>query len=118
MPADGRAGHQRASSGHLRIGRTDAGAQFRVVGYSDLSSHAQPIIGALVERKASPVTGFRVGLADLLICTGLGPMAMTRANYLAAAATRIDSFWVPDHLNALMPRPSGPPSTSVPRARS
>src|SRR6476646_11657907 len=31
-------------------------------------------------------------------------MAMTRANYLAAAATRIDSFWVPDHLNALMPR--------------
>jgi len=53
------------------------------------------------------VTGFRVGLADLLICTGLGPMAMTRANYLAAAATRIDSFWVPDHLNALMPRSIG-----------
>ena len=40
------------------------------------------------------MTGFRVGLADLLIYTGLGPMAMTRANYLAAAATRIDSFWV------------------------
>ena len=34
-------------------------------------------------------------------------MAMTRANYLAAAATRIDSFWVPDHLNALMPRSIG-----------
>src|SRR5690349_6234760 len=29
---------------------------------------------------------------------------MTRANYLTAAATRVDSFWVPDHLNALMPR--------------
>ena len=53
------------------------------------------------------MTGFRVGLADLLIYTGLGPMAMTRANYLAAAATRIDSFWVPDHLNALMPRSIG-----------
>ena len=34
------------------------------------------------------MTGFRVGLADLLIYTGLGPMAMTRANYLAAAATK------------------------------
>src|SRR6478736_2854944 len=40
------------------------------------------------------MTGFRVGLTDLLVYTGLGPMAMTRANYLAAAATRIDSFWV------------------------
>lgn len=25
-------------------------------------------------------------------------------NYLAAAASRVDSFWVPDHLNALFPR--------------
>jgi phthiodiolone/phenolphthiodiolone dimycocerosates ketoreductase len=31
-------------------------------------------------------------------------MAMTRANYLTAAAARVDSFWVPDHLNALVPR--------------
>jgi phthiodiolone/phenolphthiodiolone dimycocerosates ketoreductase len=50
------------------------------------------------------VTKFRVGLADLLLYTGFGPMAMTRANYLTAAANRIDSFWVPDHLNALVPR--------------
>jgi phthiodiolone/phenolphthiodiolone dimycocerosates ketoreductase len=34
-------------------------------------------------------------------------MAMTRANYLTAAATRVDSFWVPDHLNALIPRSIG-----------
>ena len=27
-----------------------------------------------------------------------------RANYLSAAASRIDSLWVPDHLNALLPR--------------
>jgi phthiodiolone/phenolphthiodiolone dimycocerosates ketoreductase len=53
------------------------------------------------------MTGFRVGLTDLLIYTGLGPMAMTRANYLTAAATRVDSFWVPDHLNALIPRSIG-----------
>ena len=29
---------------------------------------------------------------------------MTRANYLTAAAARADSFWVADHLNALVPR--------------
>jgi phthiodiolone/phenolphthiodiolone dimycocerosates ketoreductase len=28
----------------------------------------------------------------------------TRASYLAAVASRVDSFWVPDHLNALFPR--------------
>jgi phthiodiolone/phenolphthiodiolone dimycocerosates ketoreductase len=48
--------------------------------------------------------GFRVGLADLLLYTGLGPLAMTRANYLTAVAAGADSFWVPDHLNALVPR--------------
>ena len=53
------------------------------------------------------MTGFRVGLTDLLVYTRLGPMAMTRANYLTAAATRVDSFWVPDHLNALIPRSIG-----------
>jgi phthiodiolone/phenolphthiodiolone dimycocerosates ketoreductase len=53
------------------------------------------------------MTGFRVGLTDLLVYTGLGPMAMTRANYLTAAATRVDSFWVPDHLNSLIPRSIG-----------
>jgi phthiodiolone/phenolphthiodiolone dimycocerosates ketoreductase len=30
--------------------------------------------------------------------------AVTRANYMAAAAGRVDSFWIPDHLNALLPR--------------
>ncbi|MDT5014697.1 MAG: phthiodiolone/phenolphthiodiolone dimycocerosates ketoreductase, partial [Mycobacterium sp.] len=50
------------------------------------------------------MAGFRVGLGDLLAYTRFGPMALTRANYLTAAAARVDSFWVPDHLNALMPR--------------
>jgi phthiodiolone/phenolphthiodiolone dimycocerosates ketoreductase len=30
--------------------------------------------------------------------------SLTRANYVAAVANRVDSFWVPDHLNALFPR--------------
>jgi phthiodiolone/phenolphthiodiolone dimycocerosates ketoreductase len=50
------------------------------------------------------MSGFRVGLADGLLYTSLGPTAMTRANYLTAAAARADSFWVVDHLNALIPR--------------
>ena len=29
---------------------------------------------------------------------------VTRSNYAAAVAARVDSFWVPDHLNALFPR--------------
>src|SRR5262249_59601880 len=29
---------------------------------------------------------------------------LTRFNYLGAASSRVDSFWVPDHLNALFPR--------------
>ena len=29
---------------------------------------------------------------------------LTRADYLNALANRVDSFWVPDHLNALFPR--------------
>ena len=30
--------------------------------------------------------------------------SLTRANYMGAVANRVDSFWVPDHLNALFPR--------------
>jgi phthiodiolone/phenolphthiodiolone dimycocerosates ketoreductase len=30
--------------------------------------------------------------------------SFTRASYLSAVASRVDSFWVPDHLNALFPR--------------
>jgi hypothetical protein len=50
------------------------------------------------------MSGFRVGFADMLVHTRFGPTAMTRSNYLTAAASRVDSFWVPDHLNALTPR--------------
>src|SRR3981189_700863 len=32
------------------------------------------------------------------------PTALVRANYLTAIASRVDSFWVDDHLNSLTPR--------------
>ena len=47
---------------------------------------------------------FKVGLAQELLNTRYSPTALVRASYLTAVATRMDSFWVPDHLNALIPR--------------
>jgi phthiodiolone/phenolphthiodiolone dimycocerosates ketoreductase len=48
--------------------------------------------------------GFKVGLIDQLVNTRHSPTALTRASYLTAVANRIDSLWVPDHLNALLPQ--------------
>ncbi|MGH3584425.1 MAG: LLM class flavin-dependent oxidoreductase, partial [Mycobacterium sp.] len=47
---------------------------------------------------------FRVGLMDPIIAARPAVDSFTRASYLSAVASRIDSFWVPDHLNALFPR--------------
>jgi phthiodiolone/phenolphthiodiolone dimycocerosates ketoreductase len=46
----------------------------------------------------------KVGLVDTLLHTRLGPTALPRANYLTAVTTGMDSFWLPDHLNSLLPR--------------
>ncbi|TFV61437.1 LLM class flavin-dependent oxidoreductase [Mycobacterium sp. PS03-16] len=46
----------------------------------------------------------QVGLSDLIIAGRPRAETLTRVNYLGAAAIRADSFWVPDHLNALFPR--------------
>jgi phthiodiolone/phenolphthiodiolone dimycocerosates ketoreductase len=46
----------------------------------------------------------KVGLAEQLLNTRYSPTALVRSSYLAAVATQIDSFWVPDHLNSLFPR--------------
>jgi phthiodiolone/phenolphthiodiolone dimycocerosates ketoreductase len=46
----------------------------------------------------------RVGLVSDTLNARHSPTALVRANYLAAAASRIDSLWVSDHLNALLPR--------------
>lgn len=50
------------------------------------------------------MTGFKVGLMDPIIASRPTVDAFTRATYLSAVANRVDSFWVPDHLNALFPR--------------
>lgn len=41
---------------------------------------------------------------DPLIAARPAVDTFTRANYLSAVAGRVDSLWVPDHLNALFPR--------------
>jgi phthiodiolone/phenolphthiodiolone dimycocerosates ketoreductase len=47
---------------------------------------------------------FRVGVADPILAARPAADTFTRANYLGAVANRVDSFWVPDHLNQLLPR--------------
>lgn len=50
------------------------------------------------------MTGFRVGIAAQNVVSRPTAESLTRADYLNALANRVDSFWVPDHLNALVPR--------------
>jgi phthiodiolone/phenolphthiodiolone dimycocerosates ketoreductase len=50
------------------------------------------------------VTGFQVGLADVILHSRYGAAALPSANYIAAAIAGVDSFWVADHLNALLPQ--------------
>jgi phthiodiolone/phenolphthiodiolone dimycocerosates ketoreductase len=46
----------------------------------------------------------RVGIMDPIIAARPTAETFTRVSYLGALAARVDSFWVPDHLNALFPR--------------
>lgn len=46
----------------------------------------------------------QIGLLDTIVAGKPRVDTFTRANYLGAVAARMDSFWVPDHLNALFPR--------------
>lgn len=50
------------------------------------------------------MTGFRVGVGSQVFNTRLSPTTLARAVYLAAVAAGVDSFWVADHLNSLVPR--------------
>ena len=45
-----------------------------------------------------------MGTTDPILAARPAAQALTRANYLGALANRVDSFWVPDHLNQLFPR--------------
>src|ERR1700754_924183 len=46
----------------------------------------------------------KVGLASDPLNTTLSPTAVMKANYWTAVSSGIDSLWVPDHLNSLLPR--------------
>ncbi len=50
------------------------------------------------------MSGFRVGIMDHIVVSRPRAETFTRANYLSALANRVDSFWVPDHLNGMVPR--------------
>lgn len=52
---------------------------------------------------------FRFGVVDPILNARYSPTALVRASYLTAVATGADSFWVPDHLNSLLPRSIGTP---------
>ena len=45
-----------------------------------------------------------VGVMDSALAARPTVDSLTRASYMSAVANRVDSFWVPDHLNALFPR--------------
>ena len=50
------------------------------------------------------MNGFRVGVGTQALNTRRSPTAMVRPVYLAALAGGVDSFWLADHLNSLVPR--------------
>ncbi len=50
------------------------------------------------------MTGLRVGIMDSIISARPRVDSFTRATYLTALASRVESFWVPDHLNAPFPK--------------
>lgn len=47
---------------------------------------------------------FKVGLTEQAVPTRYSPTALLHAGYLTAVATRLDSFWVADHIGSLFPR--------------
>jgi phthiodiolone/phenolphthiodiolone dimycocerosates ketoreductase len=50
------------------------------------------------------MSGFRVGLMNMIVAGRPAPDTFTRLDYFGAVAMGVDSFWVPDHLNAIFPR--------------
>ena len=59
------------------------------------------------------VANFRVGLMDSVMASRPIADAFSRANYAAAVANRVDSYWVPDHINGQTPRPLWNPKYTV-----
>nr|WP_232423328.1 LLM class flavin-dependent oxidoreductase [Mycobacterium sp. 155] len=55
----------------------------------------------------------RIGIMDPVIASRPTVDSFTRASYLSAVACGADSFWAPDHLNALFPRTLWQPKFSA-----
>jgi phthiodiolone/phenolphthiodiolone dimycocerosates ketoreductase len=51
------------------------------------------------------VPSFRVGLMDSILAGRPAVDTYSRASYVAAVANRVDSYWIPDHINGQTPRP-------------
>jgi phthiodiolone/phenolphthiodiolone dimycocerosates ketoreductase len=54
--------------------------------------------------RSAALRGFRFGILDGIVNSRLSPTILPQTSYLTAAATGGDSFWVGDHLNALLPQ--------------
>ena len=50
------------------------------------------------------MANLRVGVLDANVNSRFGAAPLVRAGYLTAVAGGADSFWLPDHLNSLLPR--------------
>src|SRR5262249_15558384 len=51
------------------------------------------------------MAAMRVGLMDSILAGRPSADTYSRASYLSAVASRVDSYWVPDHINGQTPRP-------------
>jgi phthiodiolone/phenolphthiodiolone dimycocerosates ketoreductase len=51
------------------------------------------------------VGGFGVGLMDPVMAARPTVDTYSRANYFSAVVNRVDTYWVPDHINGQTPRP-------------
>jgi phthiodiolone/phenolphthiodiolone dimycocerosates ketoreductase len=55
-------------------------------------------------KRSESARGFRFGILDGIVNSRLSPTILTQGSYLTAAAGGADSFWVGDHLNAMLPQ--------------
>jgi len=55
----------------------------------------------------------QVGLMDSVLAARGRADAFSRASYLSAVTNRVDSYWIPDHINGQTPRPLWDPKCTA-----
>lgn len=55
-------------------------------------------------RKRKRLAVFKIGHSEHLLHIRYSPTALMSASYLTTVGSRVDSFWLPDHLSSLFPR--------------